>query len=57
MVRELRRLEQESDVSSEHGIAYLSTISAAYLLTPADWKNIMKIILTITQYMVWFSDY
>lgn len=28
-----------------------------YVLTPNDWKNMMKMILTITQYMVWFSDY
>ena len=57
IVRELQRPEQESDVSCERVIAYLESISAAYVLRPADWKNIMKMVLTMTQYMVWFSDY
>lgn len=57
VLKELHRLAQDADVTSEQLITYLQTLSSAYILTPADWKNMMRMVLMMTQYLVWFSDY
>ncbi|XP_053834413.1 uncharacterized protein LOC128807822 [Vidua macroura] len=57
VIKELGMLLKESALSSHHALTYLESISTTYVLTPHDWKSIMKIIPTAAQFAVWLTDY
>lgn len=57
VIKELRKLVKESGVSAYHVLNYLESISNAYVLTPSDWRNVMKMILSMTWFMVRLTDY
>lgn len=56
-IKELGMLVKENGLSSRHTLSYLESISTAYVLTPHDWKNVMKIIPTAMQFAVWLTHY
>lgn len=57
IIKELRKRVKESGVSSNHVLVYLEAINNFYVLIPSDWKTVMKMILTMTEYSIQLSDY
>ncbi|XP_050188100.1 endogenous retrovirus group K member 5 Gag polyprotein-like [Myiozetetes cayanensis] len=57
VTKDLRRIVKESGVSSSHMFSYLETMGSTYVFTPHDWKTLLKMALSITQYSVWLSDF
>ncbi|KAJ7428352.1 hypothetical protein BTVI_00867 [Pitangus sulphuratus] len=37
--------------------SYLETLSSTYVFRPHDWKMLLKMVLTTTQYSVWLTDF
>ncbi|KAJ7412431.1 hypothetical protein BTVI_46450 [Pitangus sulphuratus] len=57
VTKDLRLIVKESSVFSSHMFSYLETIGSMYVFTPHDWKTLLKMALSITQYSVWLSDF
>ncbi|KAG8147156.1 hypothetical protein E2320_022841, partial [Naja naja] len=57
VLRELRKSISETGLRSTFTQGILEGISNAYHLVPQDWKDMMRMLLTPAQYMVWDSEY
>lgn len=57
VIKEQRTLIKAAGVPSYHVLGYLDSVSTAYVLTPHDWRSLMKIILFVTQFAFWLMDY
>ncbi|KAG8140496.1 hypothetical protein E2320_003189 [Naja naja] len=57
VLRELRKSISETGLRSTFTQGILEGISNAYHLIPQDWKDMMRMLLTPVQYVVWDSEY
>ncbi|KAG8130874.1 hypothetical protein E2320_017449, partial [Naja naja] len=57
VLRELRKSISETGFRSTFTQGILEGISNAYHLIPQDWKDMMRMLLTPAQYVVWDSEY
>ncbi|KAG8139512.1 hypothetical protein E2320_002278 [Naja naja] len=57
VLRELRKSISETGLRSTFTQGILEGISNAYHLIPQDWKDMMCMLLTPAQYVVWDSEY
>ncbi|KAG8127310.1 hypothetical protein E2320_014238 [Naja naja] len=57
VLRELRKSISETGLKSTFTQGILEGISNAYHLIPQDWKDMMRMLLTPAQYVVWDSEY
>ena len=57
VLRELRRVIMESGLRSSFTVGMLEGIANGYQMLPQDWKDLGRMILTPSQYVVWDSEY
>ncbi|XP_071662680.1 endogenous retrovirus group K member 5 Gag polyprotein-like [Patagioenas fasciata] len=57
VVKDLQTLVKENGVTSSFVINILEALSSSYTLTPHDWRSLLKMILTATQYTLWLSAF
>ncbi|XP_064503473.1 endogenous retrovirus group K member 5 Gag polyprotein-like [Pseudopipra pipra] len=57
LTKELRQLIRETGVSSPNTLAFLESLSSTYIFMPHDWRTLLQISLSNTQYNVWLNDF
>lgn len=57
VIKELSTLLKEGCLPSYHVLSCLESLSTTYVLIPNDWESIMRMILTMMQFAIWFTDY
>uniref|UniRef100_A0A8D0BU39 Gag polyprotein n=1 Tax=Salvator merianae TaxID=96440 RepID=A0A8D0BU39_SALMN len=56
VLRELRKAIQETGITRKFVKGLLEGLKNGYILIPEDWKQIMRMVLTTTQFMIWNSE-
>ncbi|XP_014821242.1 PREDICTED: endogenous retrovirus group K member 9 Gag polyprotein-like [Calidris pugnax] len=57
VIKELRKSVKENGLQSSFTISLLEAISASCTMIPADWKIVLKLVLTAGQYSIWLTEY
>uniref|UniRef100_A0A8C3K2R9 Gag polyprotein n=1 Tax=Calidris pygmaea TaxID=425635 RepID=A0A8C3K2R9_9CHAR len=57
VTKELRKSVKENGLQSSFTISLLEAISESYTMVPADWKMVLKLMLTAGQYSIWLTEY
>lgn len=56
VVKELRKSVKENGLQFSYMMGFIETIAKNYLMIPADWKAVFKLIMT-RQYSIWWAEY
>ncbi|XP_030366861.1 endogenous retrovirus group K member 21 Gag polyprotein-like [Strigops habroptila] len=56
-VKELRTAVREGGIRSTFAMSLLEATAESYVFTPHDWKSLLRMVLTLIQYMMWMSDF
>ncbi|XP_014798125.1 PREDICTED: endogenous retrovirus group K member 19 Gag polyprotein-like [Calidris pugnax] len=56
-IKELRKSVKENGLQSSFTISLLEAISESYTMVPANWKMVLKLMLTAGQYSIWLTEY
>ncbi|GAB0187332.1 endogenous retrovirus group K member 10 Gag polyprotein-like [Grus japonensis] len=57
VIKEVRKSIKEYGLQASFTMNLLQVIGESYVLTPLDWKSILRLVLSAAQYSVWFSEY
>lgn len=57
MVKELRKSVKENGLQFSYMMGFIEAIAKIYLMLPADWKALFKLIITTRQYSIWWAEY
>ncbi|RLW04014.1 hypothetical protein DV515_00005927 [Chloebia gouldiae] len=57
MVKELRKSVKENGLQSSYTMGLVEAIAKNYVMLPADWKALFKLIMTTRQYSIWWAEY
>ncbi|XP_064572670.1 endogenous retrovirus group K member 10 Gag polyprotein-like [Zonotrichia leucophrys gambelii] len=57
MVKELRKSVKENGLQSSYTMRLVEAIAKNYVMLPADWKALFKLIMTTRQYSIWCAEY
>ncbi|XP_059708265.1 endogenous retrovirus group K member 8 Gag polyprotein-like [Haemorhous mexicanus] len=57
MVKELRKSVKENSLQSSYTMGLVEAIAKNYVMLPADWKALFKLIMTTRQYSIWWAEY
>lgn len=48
---------KENDLQSSYTLRLTEAIAESYVMLPADWKALLKSIMTAAQYSIWWTEY
>ncbi|XP_067324589.1 endogenous retrovirus group K member 24 Gag polyprotein-like [Anolis sagrei] len=57
VIRELNKAVRESGIQSTYVMGMIEGIGVGYTMAPQDWKDLMRMILSPSQYVVWDMEY
>ncbi|GAB0206383.1 endogenous retrovirus group K member 6 Gag polyprotein-like [Grus japonensis] len=57
VIKEVRKSIKEYGLQASFTMNLLQVIGESYVLTPLDWKSILRLVLSAAQYSVWFLEY
>ncbi|GAB0175961.1 endogenous retrovirus group K member 10 Gag polyprotein-like [Grus japonensis] len=57
VIKEVRKSIKKYGLQASFTMNLLQVIGESYVLTPLDWKSILRLVLSAAQYSVWFSEY
>ncbi|GAB0206384.1 endogenous retrovirus group K member 10 Gag polyprotein-like [Grus japonensis] len=56
VIKEVRKSIKEYGLQASFTMNLLQVIGESYVLTPLDWKSILRLVLSAAQYSVWFLE-